>query len=529
MNKHVSDPNSRSISRQVRYDNDHQITASVTTKTEKPVIGRRAFLATAACSTLAVLSKRLESRPNNAMDEVLYLPAIRIAELIRGREISSVAVVKAHLDRIESVNPKIHAVCALAAEKALEEARRADEQLAHGDIRGPFHGVPMTIKDSIDTEGTVTTDGTTGRRRFVPDKDATIVHRLRNSGAILLGKTNTPELTMDFDTCNRLFHDTLNPYNLKLSPGGSSGGAAAIIAAGGSPFDFGSDTGGSIRIPSCFCGIAGIRPSAGLLPLTGHIINHEQGLIATLTRLGPLSRFVDDLYPLLKVTAGPDDTDKLARSIQLGDPSFVNIEKLHAAFHINNGIRAASTDVARTVQAAASCLSDCGAKVEESCPEVIKGLQEFEDFPITGDGGKWALSILERFQTPKSERDCGWVWSKGPLSQDEIERKTRLRNQFRSEMDLWMKDYDVLICPVTAKVGYPPRFSRRRDFDISGFTYTQALSHTDWPIAVVRCGTSTEGMPIGVQVVSKFGREDICLAVAKHLETSFGGWKQPPL
>lgn len=511
--RHIHPTNDRGGPRSPRMDRQEHGSGAPPLK--EPTMGRRAFLA-AATATIASLRTQVTSAPQIPSEDVLDLPATTIADLIRAKKVSSAEVVRAHLERIALVNPKIHAVCTLAAERALEEARQADEQLARGNIKGPFHGVPMTIKDSIDTKGTISTAGTTGRRAFVPERDATIVHRLRNSGAILIGKTNTPELTMDFDTCNRLFGDTLNPYDLRLSPGGSSGGAAAIIAAGGSAFDFGSDTGGSIRIPSCFCGIAGIRPSAGLLPLTGHIINCEQGLIAALTRLGPMSRCVDDLYPLLKVTAGPDGIDKLAHSIQLRDPSSVNLKELRAAFYTDNGIRAASPDVAGAVRVAVACLSDAGGRIEESCPGAIKGLQEFEDFPITGDGGKWALGLLDQFHTPKSERDCGWVWSKRPLGPRECETKANLRNQYRQDMDSWMRNYDLLLCPVTAEIGFPPRFTRRKDFDISGFTYTQALSHTDWPVAVVRCGTSKEGMPIGVQVVSKSGREDICLAVAKH-------------
>jgi amidase len=217
MNEHVSHPSRRNISMNVIPDNDHQIISSLTSNMEKPVVGRRAFLAAAACSALAVVNRRLHSKQKAVVDDILYLPAIRIAELIRTREISSLEVVKACLNRIEFVNPRIHAVCALAAERALREARRADEQLQNGNIKGPLHGVPMTIKDSFDTEGIISTAGTTGRRTFVPKQDATIVRRLRESGAILLGKTNTPEFTMSFDTRNLLFKYSLNPYNLSNS------------------------------------------------------------------------------------------------------------------------------------------------------------------------------------------------------------------------------------------------------------------------------------------------------------------------
>ncbi len=320
------------------------------------LMDRRAFLA-ASAAAIASFKIKAYAESKTSLDDVLDMSTMSIAKLIGTKEVSSVEVVQAHLDRIALVNPKINAVCTLAAERAIKEARKADSELAHGNILGPLHGVPMTIKDAFDTEGITTTYGTVGRKTFVPDKDATIVHRLRESGAILLGKTNTSELTMDFDTFNRLFESTVNPYNIKKSPSGSSGGSAAIIASGGSPFDFGSDTGGSVRLPSSFCGIAGIRPTVGLLPLTGHVTTYEQGPLASLTQPSPMSRFVDDLYPLLKITAGPDGIDKLTRPLELRDPTSVKLKELRVAFHTNNGIKAASAEIAEAVRAGVSSLS----------------------------------------------------------------------------------------------------------------------------------------------------------------------------
>ena len=181
------------------------------------------------------------------MDELIYKSAKSIAKAIRNKEVSSAEVVDAFLKRIEEVNPKINAVVQLATDRARAEAREADEALSRGESKGPLHGVPITLKDSLDTEGIITTGGTKGRESFVPEQDATVTARLRGAGAILMGKTNTPELTFAGETSNLIYGRTNNPYDLARMPGGSSGGAGAIIAAGGSPLDMGSGTGGRAR------------------------------------------------------------------------------------------------------------------------------------------------------------------------------------------------------------------------------------------------------------------------------------------
>src|SRR5258706_9198057 len=189
------------------------------------------------------------------------LPLTALAAGLRRGELSSEAVTRAYLDRIEAVNPRLNAVVHLRREAAFREARRADG--VPPEKRGPLHGVPVTIKDSLDTAGIVTTGGTKGRATFVPREDATVVKRLRAAGAIVMGKSNTPELTLSYETNNLVYGRTNNPFDLERTSGGSSGGASAILAAGGSPLDIGSDTGGSIRLPAHFCGVTGLKPTAG--------------------------------------------------------------------------------------------------------------------------------------------------------------------------------------------------------------------------------------------------------------------------
>ena len=304
------------------------------------------------------------------MDSIIYASATALARAIQRKEVSALEVVDAHLARIAAVNPRLNAIVTLTAERARAEAREADEALARGEVNGPLHGVPMTLKDNLETADVLSTGGTQGRAAFIPKHDATVVKRMRNAGAILLGKTNTPELTLSFETDNLLFGRTSNPYDLARSSGGSSGGAAAIIAAGGSPLDLGSDTGGSIRVPSHMCGTAGIRPTSGRVPRTGHIIP-PGGVLDAFTQIGPMARFVEDLVTTLPIVAGVDWRDPAIVPMPLGDPSGVNLKSLRIAVYSDNGIRTPTPDIVATVRAAAAALSDLGNQVQEDRPAVM--------------------------------------------------------------------------------------------------------------------------------------------------------------
>jgi len=250
-----------------------------------------------------------------------------LANAIRAKQVSSEEVVNACLKRIRSVNPKLNAVVQEVGDSAREQAREADAAVARGDLKGPLHGVPMTIKDTLDTAGVVSTAGTQGRATFVPAEDATAVARMRSAGAILLGKTNVPELALAPETDNVVYGCTNNPYDLSRSPGGSSGGEASIIAAGGSPLGLGSDCGGSIRAPAHFCGLAGIKPTTGRVSRTGHFPPVD-GLMNRLWQVGPIARFVEDLTLALPVIAGVDWRDPILVPMTLGDPELVDLKSL---------------------------------------------------------------------------------------------------------------------------------------------------------------------------------------------------------
>jgi amidase len=244
------------------------------------------------------------------VERLVFLPAHEIARLIRSGQRSACEVVEAHLRQIEIHNSRINAIVTLDTEDALRRAREADEALARGEVWGPLHGVPITIKDVFATAGMRTTSGSPRLAGYIPKEDATVVARMRAAGAILLGKTNTPEFAMSNHTDNRLFGRTNNPWDPSRTPGGSSGGAAAAIAAGFSALEIGADLGGSIRRPASYCGVFALKPTDLLVPHTGHIPPSpgvkSWGLLRNLFSAGPLARSVQDLRLALEIIAGYD-------------------------------------------------------------------------------------------------------------------------------------------------------------------------------------------------------------------------------
>ena len=454
--------------------------------------------------------------------ELTSFSATTLARFIRTNLVSSAAVVDAHLARLEAANPKLNAVVQLQAEAARQQAREADEAVSRGERLGPLHGIPITLKDSLDTAGMVTTWGTAGRADFTPEHDATVVTRLRAAGAIILGKTNTPEFTLAGITDNEVYGRTNNPYDVERSPAGSSGGAGAILAAGGSALDLGSDTGGSIRMPSHYCGIAGIKPTSGRVPRTGHAISFEVGALDAFTQIGPMARHVEDLSLTLSIIAGPDGHDPAVVPAPLGDPQDVSVRDLRVAFFTDNGIKSPSPDTVSTVRAAAGVLADHGVSVTEDRPQGVSDARRLWFSLYLADGGAWIRQLIRAAGTERLSSALDWMQTAQPVSLTKFTQEMSRWNVYRSAMLAFMQPYDVLLCPVSATPA-----TRHDDPDGPDFTYTFAHNLTGWPGAVVRCGTSAEGLPIGVQIVARPWREDVALAVAQYLETNLGGWQSP--
>jgi len=462
------------------------------------------------------------------MDQLLYCSVTTIAQAIREKKVSSEEFVMACVRRIEAVNPRLNAVVQLPAEQALAAARQADQALARGEIRGPLHGVPFTLKDAIETEGVISTGGTEGRRKYVPSADATVVRRLRDAGAILLGKTNCPELGWAWESDNLIYGRTNNPYDLSLSPGGSSGGESAIIAAGGSPFGLGSDAGGSVRFPAHCTGIASIKPTSGRVPRTGHFPG-PGGTLDSLWQIGPLARFVEDLALVLPILSGVDWHDAAIVPMRLNDPQAADLKALRVSFHTSNGIVAPTAETVETVEKAAAALATAGVTVEELRPPGIVQTYEIYLKLFSADGGAGIEALLKAAGTtrvhPLMQRVLE-IQRANALSAAEFGALVARWDAFRSVMLAFMERCDAILCPVCAFPGMVHGSTYER---LEAFSYTMTYNLTGWPGAVVRAGALPSGLPIGVQIVARPWREDVALALAQCIETACEGYQPPPL
>ena len=427
------------------------------------------------------------------MEEILSASALSLGRAIRARQVSSAEVVDAYLQRIDQVNPAINAVVQRDDERARAEAQAADAALARGETWGPFHGVPFTVKDIFDVVGVVSAAGLEERATHIPACDAVVVARMRGAGAILLGKTNCPPRGTGVVTDNPGYGATRNPYDLDCSPSGSSGGEAAAIAAGASPLGLGSDSGGSIRTPAHYCGIAALRPTVGRVPNTG-AFELPGGLADPRSQIGPMSRWVEDLGPALAIIAGIDWRDSGVVPMPLSDPTSVELGGLHVACYTDDGMAPPTPATSRAVQDAARALTDAGAVVAQTRPPALDQV--------------WDITLR--------------YWRSAALTGQEIERLMLDWDGFRTAMLGFVERYDLILFPVADKPAVPLG-------EEGNGIYCLPYSLTGYPCVVVRAGTSPQGLPIGVQVVARPWREDVALAAAGWIEMTLGGWGPPPL
>lgn len=499
-------------------------------------LNRRRFLGSTAAAAAGIsLAATPFSRAFAALaaDDVLGKSVVQIAAMLRNKQISAVELVKRCYARIDEVNPSLNAVVFFCRERALAEAQQADALLASGKTLGPLHGVPFTIKDSFDTAGVVSTGGTLGRKDYVPGKDATVVARVRAAGGILLGKSNTPEFTLGGGargTYNLVYGQTYNPYNPKYSPAGSSGGAGAIVAAGGAFFDIGSDYGGSIRGPANVNGIAGIKPTLGRVPRTGHIVGYG-GAYDSFQETGPLTRYVEDLALLLPILAGPDDWDAAMAPVPLGDPARVDLKSLRVAWYGSDGITEPSAEIQAMVKQCVGYFDKLGCKIAKDMPPKMKELADARRVFSQASGGDNMRRLLKKHGSLQASPGLRLDGEEIPSS--EFTAACETMDAIKSEQLSWFEQYDLILCPSSAQPPtiVPPEFVRPRNGANPGGGYNSQYNTTGWPAGVVRAATSKDapGMPLGIQAVAQPWRDDVVIAALAYIEKQTGGWKAPSL
>lgn len=493
---------------------------------------RRRFLKTGAVAATLVALPRFRAGATGAMtvDPVLALSTVEVSKLLRDGSVTSVELVRKCYERIDAVNPIINAVVTQCRERALSEAAEADALLKAGKPKGPLHGVPFTVKDSFDTAGVVSTGGTLGRKDFVPGADATVVARARAAGAILLGKTNTPEFTLGGGgkgTVNLVYGLTKNPYDAEYQPSGSSGGAGAIVAAAGAYFDIGSDYGGSIRGPAYANGIAGIKPTYGRVPRTGHIVGYG-GAFDNFQETGPLARRVEDLTLLMPVLVGPDDWDAAMAPVPLRDAKAVDLKSLRVAYYTTNGAVDPTPELQATVTETVGLFRKLGAKVTEDRPPKMSELAEARQAFNGADGREHMRRLLKLHGT--TQASPGLRLDGTAVPSPDFTRLCEEMDAIKSEQLAWFEKYDLIVCPASDRA--PIRLDHERPANRpAGASYTSQYNTTGWPAGVVRCGTSTEaaGLPLGIQVVAQPWRDDVVLAAMAYIEQQTGGWQATPI
>ncbi|MET4212551.1 amidase [Bradyrhizobium sp. LA2.1] len=455
-------------------------------------------------------------------DDIVRMDATRISQLIALRELSPVEVMQAHLDRIAAVNPKLNAIVTLA-DGAMEGARTAEAAVISGAQLGPLHGVPFTVKDGIDAAGVLTQRGSPIFKGRVPDTDATVVARLKAAGAILIAKTNPPEFSYSIETDNLLTGQTNNPWNLDYTPGGSSGGESAAIAAGMSPLGVGSDLSISLRGPAAHTGIVGFKATHGRMPMTGHWPRVPRRF----WHIGPMARSVRDVALAYSLMAGPDGADGFSVSSPSLDTGVgtKSTRELRVGWMASPGFFGPiDPEVVATVKAAAHALSNAGYHVEQvrlpvveqtDANSVLWQLQQMEtrrEFEKVTAGHeaqifRHAKLVLDTPDTPIADFVA---------AEQAIER---LRDSFAE----YFQRYDALLCPVTP---FPATKHGLNALVVDGVTVspfhvmsaTSPFSLTGMPALSMRFGTSHDGLPIGVQIVSSWLAESTTLKVASLLE-----------
>ena len=466
--------------------------------------------------------------------EICFLTATELVRLVRAKELSALEVMEAHLAQIERVNPEVNAIVTLTAQRAMDRARATDDALTRGEEVGPLAGLPVAHKDLFPTEGVRTTFGSLVYKDLVPDHDALIVERLKGAGAISVGKTNTPEFGAGSQTFNEVFGETLNPYDLTRTCGGSSGGAAVALACGMVPVADGSDMGGSLRNPASFCNVVGFRPSPGRVPSWP-----DPTPWLSLTVDGPMARTVEDTALMLSAIAGPDARCPLS----IPEPASLFMRPLERDF---GGVRIAwSRDlgglpvdprVTAVLESQRYAFESLGCAVEDTQPDFADADEVFK----TLRAWRYELAYGELLVDHRDEMKDTVVWNieeGARLSGPQLGRAERKRTELFHRVRTFTESYEFLVSPVSQ---IPPfDVAQRYVTEIAG---EQMETYIDWmkscyyvsvaglPAVSVPCGFTREGLPVGVQIAGRY-RDDLGVLQLAHAfeEATRCGERRPPL
>lgn len=463
------------------------------------------------------------------------LPAFELARGIKAREYTSEQVLEHFIDRVQRLNPALNAVVVLREEQARQQARAADQAAREGRDLGPLHGVPMTIKETFEIEGWPTTAGHKGYQHHVSPRTAVAVQRLLDAGAIVFGKTNVPEFAGDLQSFNDIYGTSNNPWNTALTPGGSSGGAAAALAAGLTPLELGSDIGGSIRTPAAFCGIYGLKTTAGLIPMRGHVPG-APGSVAKrdMGVGGPLARHLDDLEAELDLLAGPDD-DMAPWQVNLPPATSKTLQQYRFATWLNDDWAPVDNEVLNGLVGLCDDLKSLGAFLEDAHPQGLTLEQSHRlYYHLLGGAMSQGLpqKVRERLAIKADEEGDEYThrFARGALqSHGEWLQKDEERAQLKRTWASFFEDYDLLICPVTNTLPFPHKqdtSAMQRTLTISG-REEPYLDVTVWagvamvvglPAISFPVGFGPDGLPRAVQIIGPAWSEKTLIQVARQIQ-----------
>lgn len=486
------------------------------------------------------------------MNAIAFASATQLAANIRTGRLSSAELVGHYLDRIATYNDTINAIVTIGADRALDRARVADTEVRTGRLRGPLHGVPITVKDSIETSGLQTTSGALELAGYTPLEDAPAVARLRAAGAIVLGKTNLPTFASGLETHSELFGTTRNPWDPSKVPGGSSGGAAGALAAGLTALELGSDVAGSIRQPAHYCGVYGHYPTRGLVPMRGHIPPRPgRRLRLDMATLGPMARSAEDLEVALAAIAGADEEAGRAWRLELPAPRHERLADYRVLAWIDDPACPVSAAVGDRLSNTVDALARAGVRIEDR--PIPATLGRHRDVFMSLLGAAWSAhladDLFEAALTGVGSFDADDPFRPRVESTVQLHRSWLLADEQRNMLvHAWaelFRDVDIVLCPVTptpaialdphperlADASY--RFRRTMMVDGASRPYTDQMvwcgvpGVAGLPATVAPIGRSPDGLPVGVQIVGPHLEDRTCIAFAGHLSDIAGGFEAP--